>query len=298
MDTDSLKLFLHLSKTLHFGKTSEALHMSPSTLSRAIQRLEEEIGCKLFYRDNRSVTLTAVGNSFQTYAQEALDHWSRFENSLLKKPEDLQGEIRLYCSVTASYRILSGILSLFREKYPGIEINLRTGDPEKAIPNVINGEEDIVIAAKPDRLSDNVSFQTVILSPLLFIAPVIPCAVSDQLKEKTIGWDTIPMILSETGPGRKRVDRWFREKGVKPNIYAQISGNEAIVSMVALGFGIGVVPELVLKSSPESKNIRVLDVYPSLEAYSVGICTLSKRLENPLVQAFWDTALEAFQIDR
>ena len=53
MDQKSLAMFVHLSQTLHFGKTAQAFHMSPSTLSRAIQRMENEVGFELFLRDNR-----------------------------------------------------------------------------------------------------------------------------------------------------------------------------------------------------------------------------------------------------
>ena len=62
MDLRNLELFLHLADSLHFGKSADAMAVSPSTLSRAIQRLEQEVGCPLFERDNRSVTLTAAGD--------------------------------------------------------------------------------------------------------------------------------------------------------------------------------------------------------------------------------------------
>ena len=53
MDFRSLQLFNHLATSLHFGVTAEAMYVSPSTLSRVIQRLEDELGCSLFKRDNR-----------------------------------------------------------------------------------------------------------------------------------------------------------------------------------------------------------------------------------------------------
>ena len=72
MDYDALKLFLRLSHTLHFGKTSQECYMSPSTLSRAIQRLEDEIGYSLFIRNNRHVALTTKGEQFRKYAIDTL----------------------------------------------------------------------------------------------------------------------------------------------------------------------------------------------------------------------------------
>jgi LysR family positive regulator for ilvC len=95
------------------------------------------------------------------------------------------------------------------------------------------------------------------------------------------------MILPETGLARQRADRWFRELGVKPRIYAQVAGNEAIVSMVSLGFGVGVVPEIVLDASPLSEQVTMLRVTPALAPYEVGLFTLEKKLRSPLVRAFW-----------
>ena len=57
--------------------------------------------------------------------------------------------------------------------------------------------------------------------------------------------------------------------------------------MVALGFGVGVVPDLVLRNSPMSENVRELAVQPELEPFSVGLCVLNKHRQHPLVNAFW-----------
>jgi LysR family positive regulator for ilvC len=101
------------------------------------------------------------------------------------------------------------------------------------------------------------------------------------------------MILPESGLARHRADRWLRDLGVKPLIYAQVAGNEAIVSMVSLGFGIGVVPQIVLDNSPLAGDVRVLRVSPALAPYEVGLFTLEKKLRSPLIAAFWAPALVA-----
>ena len=72
MDIKQLKQFLHLADTLHFGRASEASHISPSALSRSIKQLEEEVGAALFERDNRTVSLTPEGEIFLSYAREYL----------------------------------------------------------------------------------------------------------------------------------------------------------------------------------------------------------------------------------
>ncbi|MFZ1625549.1 MAG: HTH-type transcriptional activator IlvY [Gammaproteobacteria bacterium] len=281
MDSRLLRQFLNLADALHFGKASEASHVSPSALSRSIRQLEAEVGVALFARNNRTVTLTHEGKLFLPYAREALAQWDAIRNTLMAEADELHGEVSMYCSVTASYSFLFEILSAFRRDHPHIEIKLHTGDPELAITRVLSGEEDIAIGARPDVLAGALAFRPIATSPLVFIAS------KDHPQPDSKNWATTPMILSESGLARSRLDAWFRARGVQPSIYAQVAGNEAIVSMVSLGFGIGVVPRIVLDNSPLAANIRILNIQPRLKAYEVGLFALKKKLRNPVVNAFW-----------
>ena len=97
------------------------------------------------------------------------------------------------------------------------------------------------------------------------------------------------MIMAQKGMARKRIDAWFRSKKIRPNIYAQVSGNESILAMVSLGFGIGIVPGLALEKNMLKREVVALDVRPKIRPYSVGICVQKRRIRNPLVKAFWET---------
>ncbi|SFI09823.1 HTH-type transcriptional activator IlvY [Modicisalibacter xianhensis] len=290
MDIRPLRHFLTLADTLHFGRASDACHVSPSTLSRTVQQLEDSLGVRLFERDNRTVHLTREGRLFQQYARDALEQWELLRHSLMVEAGELAGEISIYCSVTASYSFLYELLSEFRLRYPRIELKLHTGDPADAIGRVLGGEEDMAITARPETLPAQLAFKPIAVSPLVFIAPSeaadwLPASTARPSAEE---WARAPMILSESGLARERADAWFRQLGVKPRIYAQVAGNEAIVSMVGLGFGIGVVPKIVLDNSPLADRVRLLDVQPELPPYDVGLCVTEKKLRNPLIRALWE----------
>jgi LysR family positive regulator for ilvC len=289
MDNRSLRQFVNLADCLHFGRASEASHVSPSALSRSIQRLENELGVTLFTRNNRNVSLTHEGSLFLGYARESLASWDSMRNTLMEASGELHGEVSMYCSVTASYSFLFELLARFRLDHPRIEIKLHTGDPEDAIPRVLSGEEDISIGARPGNLHAGLAFKRVAVSPLVFIASKNHENQTARARNPagSPAWADLPMILPERGLARRRVDEWFRKKGFPANIYAQVAGNEAIVSMVSLGFGVGVVPQIVLDNSPLSDTVKVLDVRPGLEAYEVGLFTLKKKLGSPIISAFW-----------
>ncbi len=288
MDNRELKLFKHLTGTLHFGQTSRAYHVTPSALTRIIQRLEEELGEILFLRDNRSVSLTVAGRAFRSYADDVLQRFEVLRGDL--STEDLLGgEISLYCSVTAAYSILPVIFQKFRSVHPDVHINLQTGDAAQALSKLQNRDVNITVAALPDSLPERVEFLKIIETPLVFI---VPSAFPETIRfhKKQIDWRETPVIMANFGLSRDRTDHWFHEKNIVPNIYAQVAGNEAIIAMVALGCGVGVVPELVLEKSPLKEQIDIVAVDPELESFSIGICTMKKSMRLPQVAAFWEIA--------
>lgn len=289
MDMRPLTHFLSLAEVLHFGRASEACHISPSTLSRSIRQLEETLGAPLFERDNRHVALTRQGRIFQNYARDALEHWEAIRHSLMSEARELAGEISIYCSVTASYSFLYTLLSEFRAHHPRIELKLHTGDPAESVGRVLAGEEDMAITPQPRPLPDALAFKPMTTSPLVFIAPreTTDWMPSNPQTPNAAQWENVPMILSEAGLAREHCNTWFKALGVVPQIYAQVAGNEAIVSMVGLGFGIGVVPKIVLDNSPLRDRVVILPVKPELPHYNVGLCVAKRRLKSPLIRALW-----------
>jgi LysR family transcriptional regulator, positive regulator for ilvC len=289
MDITKLKIFCTLAQQLHFGRAAESCHISPSALSRNIKQLEDDLSIQLFERDNRSVALTQDGKQFLHFAREMLQQWETYQESILSQADQLRGQLSIYCSVTASYSFLYEILTEFRKQHPGIAIKLHTGDPAQSIERVLAGQEDIAIAAKPDKIPAGISFKPITDSPLIFI-----CA-----KEKTewnhTEWNQIPVIIPEEGLARERLDFWFKSQQIKPNIYAEVKGNEAIVSMVSLGFGVGVLPKIVLDNSPLKDQIENFIQQPDLGPYAMGICVMQKKLKSPIVNAFWEQLLSSHE---
>ena len=284
MDHRLLRSFLTLADTLHFGRAADACHMSPPTLTRAIKQLETTLGVTLFDRDNRSVSLTPEGDVFRRYAREALNLWTTLQDTLIDDSQQLSGELTLYGSVTASYSFLFELLARFREHHPGIRLSLQTGDPEQAVARVQAGDVQVSFGARPASLPASVVFQKMASTPLVFIAPRSDAKITPD------NWRHVPLILPERGVARERVMRWFGSFGVAPEILAQVAGNEAIVSMVSLGGGIGVVPRIVLDNSPLAGRVCVLAIDAPLRPLEVGLFALRKSLKNRLVDALWSVS--------
>jgi LysR family positive regulator for ilvC len=116
---------------------------------------------------------------------------------------------------------------------------------------------------------------------------LIACDISRRVEQRPIDWNGLPVVLPAAGLARVAVDRWFRKNRVTPNVYSQVTGNEAILSLVSTGCAVGVVPQLVMDQSPLRANVRALETKLRLGDFRVGLCTIRQRLNDPLGAAFW-----------
>lgn len=288
MEFQSLKLFLDIAQNRSFIRTAEKNHLSASALSRHIQRMEEEVGQPLFLRDNRQVHLTEAGEKFFDFAEKSWSEWQALQQQFAPPDLALEGELKLFCSVTASYSHLPKILEKFRQKYPKIEIKLSTGDPAKALQNVQSLAVDISLAGKPEHLPHNIVFHYIDDIALSLVVPRIACQATQLLQTPPISWQHIPFILPVDGPARKRIDSWFKLQKIKqPKIYASVEGHEAILPMVAVGCGVALLPDVVVKHSPVSNQVSYFHLEQPIESFELGIFVQQRRLQEPIIKAFW-----------
>jgi len=291
VDYDSLRLYVHLSRTLRFLRTSRECHVSPSTLSRSIQRLEREVGWPLLERDRRTVRLTPEGARFAEHARDTLERWEELERDLGGKRGGgaLRGTIAIFASATACQSFLPELLFGFRQRHPEITIKLETGYAADALEMLDQGRVDVTVAALPRTVPRALVSRVLLHTPLVFVAPTAPCEVERQCAARPLAWGALPVVLPSGGLARDAADRWFKRHRVAPPLYGEVAGSEAILALVSLGCGVGVVPRLVLDKSPLRANVRILPFgqEDDLGEFRVGVCTQRRKLTSPVVRAFW-----------
>ena len=297
MDTRALRVFLSVADTLNFSRSSELLHMSVSAVSRTVKRLEDEVGQPLLARDNRSVSLTGAGVEFREYARQVVAEWQQLRRKL-GSDQQLAGEVSLYCSVTATYSVLAPILEAFRAAHPAVDIMMHTGDPADGIERVLDNRDDLAVTIRPLQLPGRLDFLPLVDSPLVFCMPAAGCQVREivqaGLQSGDLDWSRVPLIVPERGTTQELLYDWLRQRGVRPRMYAQVAGHEAIVAMVSLGLGVGIAPQLVIDASGVKEGVETLHVDGGLPALTIGLAGLRQRLASPLVRALWDVAGQTY----
>lgn len=208
-DHRELRLFLHLAQTLNFGRTSLDCHVSPATLTRTVQRLEAELGHRLFDRGPRGVSLTAQGHRFREYAVQALELWRAYREEH-PDPAELTGRLAVFATVTACQALLPDLLAPFRAAHPQVRLDLRTGDAAAALARLDEGEVDVAVAGIPARLPEGLVSRTVAVTELVLVT------ARDRPDPGLDG----PFVLPHRGLVREAADRWFRARGRFPRWHA------------------------------------------------------------------------------
>lgn len=288
MQQKELKVFLDLAQSLSFTRAAEANNMTASTLSRLIQRLELEVGAALFVRSKRMVELTHAGLCFQQYAQESVQQWQAFYEQLHQQDAEVSGCLRVYSSVTASYSILMRLLPVLRDAHPQIEVQLSTGDQAVAIPNILADKADLAVAVEPEQQRTELAFLPLTQVGLNLIVPKMVSEPRElALKGK---WQQLPFVLPQQGVSRDALLRWQQQRGIKSPIYGQVAGHEAVISLVALGFGAALVPDLVIEHSPLKHHIEIVPEDGLQQKFKVGLCCRQARRDQPVLSAVWELA--------
>ena len=285
-----LHAFLHLAESLHFARSARGLHMSPSALTRCIQRLEEEVGQPLFERTKRSVVLTRAGEIFRDHARAQLAAHVRLVEALAAERKDPTGELRIACTVTACHSVLPKLLARCRTRYPGIHLQLSTSDAASCLQRLENDEVDVAVVPEPEQPDGELRFVKLAFTELSFIAPASEKELGKRAHLGGSHWDGLPMILPRRGLERERIDAWLAQRSARPEVYAEVEGNEAILAMVALGCGVGIVPELVRRDSPLRGRIEQVEVKSPPRGYHVALCTKARSLSRRAIAALWELA--------
>jgi LysR family positive regulator for ilvC len=283
-------LFLHLADSLHFGRSAKALHVSASALTRAIQRLEQEVGQPLFQRSRRRVVLTRAGEIFRDYARGQQAAQARLQEALATEAQTPTGELRIACTVTACHSVLPKLLARCRERYPGIHLQLSTSDAARCMQALESDDADLAVVPEPDRPATELRFVRLAFTELAFVAPTSDPELARRARLGGSHWNGLPVILPRRGLERQRVDAWLEQHGVRPEVYAEVDGNEAILALVALGCGVGVVPELVRKDSPLRGRIEQVDIKRPPRGYHVSLCAKDRTLSRRTAAVLWDLA--------
>ena len=269
---EDLALVIAAADEPNFGAVAHREHVSQSTVSRAVQRVEAALGIELFERTPRSVQLRADATPLIDGLRTIVATWEGLRASTAE-PRML----RIFCTVTASQTFAADLLARFRRAHPDVEVGLRTGPASDALEAARSGAVDAAIAPLPGRLPAGMASVTLTSTPLIAITARTASA-------PPAGWNGARVVLPRTGLTRELADRWRRGLAV---IVQEADSHEEVVALTALGSGIGIVPALVADSSALRPRLRHLVPPRVLPTMRIGLCARRSSLGQSPLADLW-----------
>ena len=241
-----LRAFCQAARLGSISRAAEQIMSSQPAVSLQVRTLEEELGVLLFERRGPRISLTRVGQSLYQLAMPLVDGMDRLPDTFAEVHHGVLTDVlRIGAGQTSAAYLLPEYLKQFREQYPGIQIEIRTGTGQQRLRWLRDYELDLIVAAMDIPPSD-VEFHPVHGSDPVLITPLDhplagreSVAVAETAAYPFVGHTSAQYV-------RQVAEVILRLHGVAPNFVVEVDGWGAITNYVAAGVGISFVPDLCL----------------------------------------------------
>lgn len=276
MTLDQIQIFLAVAEHMHFTRAAEALYMTQSSVSAAIQNLENSYDVKLFDRIGRRIQITEAGRLLQVEARKILEQVDLTERGLRELNDLQRGELKLGASLTIANYWMPKKISNFKRQYPGIEVCCTLGNTLEICTGVIQGQFDLgFVEGEIDASAcELLELKEVGNDRLIIVvgqshpwARVSRIPVSELSKT---AW-----ILREPGSGtRAKFEQALRNWGIDPNqlnVILKMNSGEMVKALVESGVGATAISELMVKKELKLSSLHTVEVHSFGEIDSTQI---------------------------
>jgi DNA-binding transcriptional LysR family regulator len=266
MELRHLRYFVVVAEERHFGRAAERLHISQPPLSQQIQRLEKELGLRLFDRDRRQVSLTGAGEQLLGYARQVLVHAERTEGVALQIRQGSHGVVRLGFVGSALYGVLPSQVRRLREQEPGISLTVREMETGQQVEALLDGTIDLGIVRPPLDHPD-VTLVDIETEPLVIVVPEAHrFAHRPSLHLQEMAEDEFVLFSRQLGTGYwDTAVQACGAAGFVPRVAYEAEHIHTMVGLVAAGLGISLVPASVVRLQlPGVRYVSLLPPVPEL----------------------------------
>jgi DNA-binding transcriptional LysR family regulator len=239
MDLYQIKYFLAIAEMGGFTKAAEHLFVSQPSLSAGIKKLEQELGVTLFERGGRRAIPTPAGKHFLEKAKTILDQYQ----SAMRELKGFQAKKTLKLGALRTIRIteLSGLIGSFQAKYPNMSIELCDGNIEELRKWLEEGEIDLAVTVLGNNIDPKTSLALFEQRRLLAVAKTHPLAQRETVSLAEL--DGLPYIERINCEMWGESQNLFESQGIALRTVYKADHEEWVISLVAAGLGVAIMPE-------------------------------------------------------
>ncbi len=291
---DYYKVFYYVARYKNITQAAKALLNNQPNITRTIKLLENMLGCTLFVRSNRGVSLTPEGEKLYLHISAAFKHIQAGEEELSLKKGLQSGQLSISVTEIALHCLMLPVLKKFRKTYPKVRIQLSNNSTPQAINALKSGLSDIAVITSYAAVDKSLVWKPV----KTFRDTAVSSRCFPELSGRKITLEELsryPIITTgkETNSYEFFSD-FFLKHGLDFDPEIEASTTDLILPMVRNDLGIGFVPMDFIENDSNSKDLIVLDLaepIPERTVYIVknpkySLNAASKELENMICEMY------------
>lgn len=276
-----LAYFAGAARTEHVTRAAQEMQVPQSTLSRALVRLEQDLGVELFARHGRTVSLTPAGRTFLASVERALAEIERGADEVRADADPATGKVAFGFLHTMGAETVPGLIHAFRVGHPRVRFSLVQNYGEAMLERLRAGELDLCLTSPvpdaPDLVARRLDEQKLRL--------VVPAdhRLAGRRRVRLAEAADETFVTLEAGYGLRRItDDVCRSAGFKPRIAFEGEEAETLRGLVAAGLGVALLPPPAVPRP----GVVELTVTAPRAVREIGVAWLEGRVDTPPVAAF------------
>jgi DNA-binding transcriptional LysR family regulator len=279
---DKLEMFIALAKEGHFGRAAERLNIAQPTLSAGIKQLEEQLGVQLVHRGSRFGGLTPEGQTALTWAKRITGDAKQLRDEMRYSRQGLSGEVRLAVIPTAQ-TWAGRLCTAFAERHPRVRFTILSRTSREILQMLDDFEVDAGISYLENEPLGRVDTAELYIESYLLV-----CAQSSPFaKRQSVAWselDDQPLaLLTPDMQNRRIINQLFAENNVTPSTCIESNSIIALVSSVASGHCMTVLPKDVADFLSGGKDLALIPLEGSARQQNVGLIMPHRDPRTPVL---------------
>jgi DNA-binding transcriptional LysR family regulator len=292
MDLQVLRSFQAVAEGLTVTEAAAEARITQPALSRALRRLEEEVGAELLQRVGRVLRPTSAGRVFKEYVDAALDSYDRGRRAVAEVVDPDTGLVSLAFLHTLGTWLVPRLVTGFREDFPRVRFELHQHGEMGLVQHLLDATADLMITSgDPDH--PLITWRRLLVEPLWLAVPTgHRLARRGRVRLAEVAGE--PFILLKPGYGLRSVtESLCREAGFAPRVAFEGEEVHTLRGLVAAGLGVSLIPSSPDTAATPDFPIRYLEITDVHGARDIGIAWLTGRALPPASRRFIDHALRA-----
>ena len=290
---DYYRIFYYVAKYKSFTRAASMLMNSQPNITRSMNNLERQLGCRLFVRSNRGVRLTADGESLYKHVTVAFEQLQTAERELENAANLRSGSVTISATETALHGILLPVLREYHAKYPDVHLRIQNQKTHSAVEAVRNRLADLAVVTTPTQISKPLAE-----TKLLDFHEVLVCGANcGDLPDKPRHLSEIkdyPMVsLGRDSMTFQFYNDFFFRYGLEYTVDVEAATADQLLPLITNDLGIGFVPESLIEGRNLTDQVFRIPLIEEVPVRSIclieyagsALDSAAARLKEMLVQA-------------